>query len=358
MSNDELAPVILGGRYRLVERVGVGGMAVVWCGYDEVLHRRVAVKVVCPELATEQQFLHLLRAEARAAAGLSHPNITSVYDYGEDQSAEGAQPYLVMELLEGATLAAAMRAHPDGLGWRQAVTIAGQVSAGLAAAHARGIVHRDITPNNVMLTPDGAQILDFGISAVTGATDDDDDPMGTPDYVSPERVKGEEITPAADVYVLGVMLYRCLAGTMPWPPATSQRLTDHLYAPPAELPPIDGLPPEIAELCLRCMAKSPDDRPTSAELAAELAADLGLLTVPQTLAAAPTAPDESRTLVLAISAGRVGSSHALMTAQPAPPRYRRRPAAAMLAAATASALAAAIGLVAGVRRGSPSSHGR
>jgi serine/threonine-protein kinase len=145
---------ILGGRYRLVERLGKGGMSVVWRAYDEVLGRAVAVKVLAPSFAADAVSRERIRAEAQAAAVLSHPNITSVYDYGEQVQPDGTRvPYVVMELVHGPTLSRRLASGP--LPWRTALRISAQVAAALAAAHARGLVHRDVKPANVMLTVNG-----------------------------------------------------------------------------------------------------------------------------------------------------------------------------------------------------------
>jgi serine/threonine-protein kinase len=257
----------VGGRYRLVERLGAGGMSVVWRGYDEVLGRQVAVKVLAPSLAADRAFRQRIRTEAQAAARLSHPHITNVYDYGESRGV----PYVVMELVDGVPLAAVTAPMP----WPDAVAICTEVASALAAAHARGVVHRDVTPSNVMLTAVGAKVLDFGISAVVGEQEvgPDGSLLGTPAYIAPERLDGGQVSAAADVYGLGLLLYRCLAGRLPWPGRSpTELLRSHLYAEPAPLPEIDDLPPAVAALCLRCLAKAPEERPTSAEVVEALGA--------------------------------------------------------------------------------------
>ena len=221
---------LLGGRYRLVERLGAGGMSVVWRGYDEVLGRQVAVKVLAARLAGGRAFRHRIRTEAQAAARLLHPNITNVYDYGE----EDAVPYVVMELVDGQSLAERL-GRDESLPWPEAVTACRQVADALAAAHARGVVHRDVTPGNVMLTATGAKVVDFGISALVGDRDIDADGslLGTPAYLAPERLDGGQVSAAADVYALGLLLYRCLAGALPWPASSrTEILRAHLYQEP------------------------------------------------------------------------------------------------------------------------------
>ncbi|MEV4618552.1 serine/threonine-protein kinase [Asanoa sp. NPDC049573] len=283
----------VGGRYRLVERLGAGGMSVVWRGYDEVLGRQVAVKVLAPSLAADRVFRQRIRTEAQAAARLSHPHITNVYDYGESRGA----PYVVMELVDGVPLAAVTTPMP----WADAVAICTEIASALAAAHARGVVHRDVTPSNVMLTAVGAKVLDFGISAVVGEREvgPDGSLLGTPAYIAPERLDGGQVSAAADVYGLGLLLYRCLAGRLPWPGRSStELLRSHLYAEPAPLPEIDGMPPAVAALCMRCLAKAPDERPTSSEVVEALAAAGGYVPRPVSPAPAPGALVTGGTTIL------------------------------------------------------------
>ncbi|GAA1661645.1 serine/threonine-protein kinase [Catellatospora bangladeshensis] len=289
-------PPVLGRRYRLLERIGAGGMAVVWRAYDEVLHRPVAVKMLSPAVGARPDSLRLLRTEALAAASLQHPHITQIYDYGEHVAGQ-PQPYLVMELVEGVTLLQTLRAQPAGLGWPRTARITAETAAALAAAHARGVVHRDVTPANVMLTARGVKVLDFGICTLAGTADADDELVGTIDYIAPERVAGTSaVTPACDVYALGIVLYRCLTGQLPWRETTpTQRLRDHVLEPPRDLPPLPGLPGSVRELYLACLAKKPEDRPTAAEIAAELGERVSLPPVP---APDRTAGDLTRLLAL------------------------------------------------------------
>src|SRR5690606_25522399 len=208
---------LLGGRYRLVDRLGKGGMSVVWRGYDDVLGRPVAVKVLDRRLAPDRMFRHRIRVEAQAAAQPCHPHITTVYDYGETVVDGAPVPYVVMELVNGVPLAA-RRARDRVLRWREAVTVWVQVPTALAAAHSRGAVHRDVTPGDVMLTHGGAKVVDFGISALAGENDvgPEGTLLGTPGYVAPERINGGQVSPATDVYSVGLLLYRMLTGRLPW----------------------------------------------------------------------------------------------------------------------------------------------
>src|SRR3954467_15205346 len=250
-------------------------MSVVWRGFDEVLGRQVAVKVLPPSTSTDPAFRRRLRAEAQAAARLSHPNITNVYDYGEATTVDGEPvPYVVMELIDGESLAAVLARTPR-LPWEHAVRITAEVAAALAAAHARGIVHRDVTPANVMLTQTGAKVVDFGISALIGENDIDPDGslLGTPAYLAPERLEGGQVSPATDVYAVGLLIYRTLIGQLPWDVGTTTALLRaHQYTEPEPLPPVEGLPSVVGALVARCMLKRPADRPSSAELAHVLTA--------------------------------------------------------------------------------------
>ena len=268
---------VLAGRYRLDRRLSTGGMSVVWCAHDEVLGRDVAVKMLSSELAADPHLLHRLQREARAAAGLRHPNIVEVYDYGETRDDDGPlQPYVVMELIDGPSLA--QWQIDGGLPWPTAVAICAQVAAALAAAHARGVVHRDVKPGNVLVTAAGVKLVDFGISATAGEADETDGQvLGTPAYLAPERLDRAPVSAAADVYALGLLLYRTLTGHLPWPAATTKEmLTAHRYQDPAPLPPIPELPPAVTELCLRCLRKRPTDRPDAVDAARVLGEAAGI----------------------------------------------------------------------------------
>jgi serine/threonine-protein kinase len=266
---------VLGGRYQLVNRIGVGGMAEVWRAHDQVLDRTVAVKIMAPALAGtlgEISGVDLVRTEARSAARLAHPNVANVHDFGTSPSPGREVPYIVMELVEGQTLGEHLDAGP--MDWRIGVRICAEVAAALAAAHAEHVVHRDIKPANIMLTPSGAKVLDFGIAAAAGTPDPDPDGpvMGTPAYVAPERFEGLPATPATDIFALGVLLYHCLAGRLPWQADTNTALIHaQRYESPDALPRIDGLPPEVVDLCVSCLHPDPLARPPALVAALQLA---------------------------------------------------------------------------------------
>ncbi|MFD2765539.1 serine/threonine-protein kinase [Micromonospora eburnea] len=272
---------LLGERYRLIEQLGAGGMSVVWRGYDEVLGRQVAIKVLASRLANDRAFRHRIRVEAQAAARLCHPNITNVYDYGESEQVGLTVPYVVMELVDGGPLSGRL-GRGGRLTWREAVTIGAEVASALAAAHARGVVHRDVTPGNVMLTPTGVKVVDFGISALAGESDQGPDGalLGTPAYLAPERLDHGQVSPATDVYAVGLLLYRMLTGRLPWQASTTtQMLRAHMYHDPEPMPPVVGLPGEVEELVRRCLAKRPEDRPATAEVARTLADAAGIAAI-------------------------------------------------------------------------------
>ena len=268
-----MTPTLLGNRYRLGERIAAGGMGAVYRAVDETLGRQVAVKALRRELADDPTFLERFRREARAAAGLSHPGVAGVYDYGE----LGGQPFIVMELVEGETLAERVAAR-GRLPWREAFAIGEQVAAALAAAHAHGLVHRDVKPANILLGRDGrAKVTDFGIAqaAQTATLTRTGMVLGSANYVAPEQAKGGHVGPAADLYSLGCVLFEAVTGETPYRGGNAVAIaTQHVSAPvpdPREHRP--ELPPAAAELITRALQKQPAGRfPSGAAMAAALAA--------------------------------------------------------------------------------------
>jgi serine/threonine protein kinase len=270
---------VLASRYRLVDCLAQGGMAVVWRAVDEVLDRQVAVKVLAAKFAGAPDARARVLAEARAAARLSHPHIGAIHDYGESFTKTGdIVPFVVMELLTGLSLIQRMKQGPVEI--TSALRICAQVASALAAAHAQGLVHRDVKPGNVMLTRDGAKVVDFGLAAAAGDRDNnrpDGLILGTPEYLAPERLSGATVIAASDVYALGLMLYRLLSGKLPWNVATAtQMLKAHTYLEPEPLPQLRGVPPLVVDLIQRCLAKDPWLRPPSKEVAVTLALAAGV----------------------------------------------------------------------------------
>jgi len=263
---------LLAHRYRLIDRVGAGGMSVVWRARDEVLDRLVAVKWLGSELADDELFRDLVRREAWATARIKHPAVAAVYDYGEMTAEDGQSlAYVVMEMLDGQSLADRLRLGP--IPWREAVAICAEVADALATAHEQGVVHRDISPDNVMLTSSGLRVFDFGIAAPIGEPDDDatGSTFGTPAYVAPERLDGRPAQTATDVYSVGVMLFEMLTGAPPFPEDTWDQDAP-LRQREAPRPRVPGVPGAVGRLCQRCLAHDPDERPSAREVADSLAA--------------------------------------------------------------------------------------
>ncbi|MFB7505284.1 protein kinase domain-containing protein [Streptomyces broussonetiae] len=266
----------LGQRYELVEQLGQGGMGTVYRAVDHRLRRTVAVKTLSAELVRQPQFLARFQREAHAAAALNHPGVATVYDVGEDAVDGFAAPYLVMEYVEGRTLAHELRDGP--LPAEQAADVAGQVLEALRHSHGHGIVHRDIKPANVMLTRAGtAKILDFGIakalSEVATRLTGTGVAVGTPAYLAPEQIEGRDTDHRTDLYAVGCLLYELLTGR---PPYTGESpfsvMHQHLVqepVPPSLLRP--GLSPGVDAVVLRALRKRREDRfADAAEMKSEL----------------------------------------------------------------------------------------
>ena len=253
-------PLVL-DRYRLVERLAVGGSAEVWRAHDEQLDRAVAVKRLHPHLLPDAVSRQRLAAEARAAAGLSHPAIVGIYDI----DTTGDWPALVMELVDGESLAARL-ARDGPLPEREAAAIAADIADGLYHAHKRGIVHRDVKPGNVLLDRSGrARLADFGIArslaesaerlTQTGSV------MGTLRYMAPEQLTGGEIGPRTDLYGLGAVLHEALTGEPPFPAGSPVGLVEAQRAGAPTVPAVD---PALAAVVRACLAYDPADRPIHA----------------------------------------------------------------------------------------------
>jgi serine/threonine protein kinase len=264
-----MTAALLGNRYRLGERIAAGGMGSVYRAVDETLGRPVAVKVLRRELADDPTFLERFRREARAAAGVAHPGVADVYDYGE----LGGEPFMVMELVEGETLAERIEAR-GRLPWPEALAIGEQVARALAAAGAHGVVHRDVKPANILLGADGrAKVTDFGIAkaAASATLTGTGMVLGSANYVAPEQAQGNGVGPAADQYSLGCVLFEAVTGEPPYRGGSAVAIaTQHVSAPvpdPRERRP--DLPAAVAELIRRAMSKSPGARFASAAAMAD-----------------------------------------------------------------------------------------
>ncbi|WP_444962025.1 protein kinase domain-containing protein [Nocardiopsis sp. M1B1] len=265
----DLTGTVLSDRYRLEEQVGSGGMGTVWKATDTLLNRPVAVKLLHPSQMAEPTARERFRTEGRITAGLSHPGIAQVYDYGE----ENGRAFLIMELVVGEPLSQVLR-EQGHLSADQTLDFVYQAAKALAAAHARGVVHRDIKPGNLLVTPDGQlKLTDFGIArgdmsvtlTQTGMV------MGTAQYISPEQASGRPATSSSDLYALGVVAYECLAGTPPFTGDTPVALAlAHTREEPPELP--EDVPDDVDHLVSSLLLKEPEDRPASASEVAHTAA--------------------------------------------------------------------------------------
>ncbi|WP_188189299.1 serine/threonine-protein kinase [Nonomuraea sp. SYSU D8015] len=264
---------MLARRYLLLDPLARGGMSVIWRAFDQSLHRMIAVKVLTASLHADQGERVSVRSEARAAARFIHPDSIEIYDYGETVTTSGGvAAYVVMPLLDGTPLAERIEAGP--LPWTEAASIALRLARVLMAGHARGLVHRDVTAENVLLTADGPKLLDFGIAAWAGDPEDD---RGTPPYVAPERLLGAPTHPAVDVYALGVLLHTMLTGRRPYPETTWEEIEAARRTSPP--PRVQGVPHAVASLCQRCLAHRPEERPTAADVVAELTSALSAATL-------------------------------------------------------------------------------
>jgi serine/threonine-protein kinase len=265
---------LLGGRYRLLREIARGGMASVWEAEDTLLGRRVALKRLHSQLVGDPEFLERFRGEARAAAGLAHPNIVPIYDVSSGR--EGGAPYLVMELVRGESLKDRIR-RVGRLGDLEARQIGAAIASALDYAHQQGLVHRDVKSPNVLIGEDGrVRLTDFGIAQAlatssgltrTGAV------MGSVHYLAPELARGQPATPQADVYSLGVVLYEMVTGRVPFSGDTELAVAlAHVEQPPPSPRALNAsLAPELEAVILRAMAKSPAARfPTAGALAAAL----------------------------------------------------------------------------------------
>lgn len=283
-------PTVLLRRYELGQLLGRGGMAEVYNGTDLVLGRRVAIKLLSWASDQDRERAERLRTEASAAASLNHPNVVAVHDIGSSRDVV----FVVMEYLEGETLRDLLKQRRF-LPAESAAVIAAQVCSALEAAHQRGLVHRDITPANIMVCDDGAvKVMDFGIARVTGEAFRTTAGLvlGTPAYMSPEQAQSRTIDGRSDLYSLGCCLYQMLTGRPPFvgsdPVAVAYQHVKEHPPPPREVNP--AVPAELETTVLRAMAKRPDDRYlAAAEMRADLEA-IGATDTPRLIPPARTLP--------------------------------------------------------------------
>ena len=327
---DPLEGHTLDDKYRLEERLGIGGMGTVYRARHLLIDRGVAVKVLSPRFVEDEAAQMRFRREAKAAGRLQHANAVAVTDFG--QTADG-YVYIVMELLEGRTLRDVL-AKEAPLDTARAVALMLQTAAAVAAAHEAGIIHRDLKPANIFVVqnsevPAVVKVLDFGIAKLAAEHLDDDDPktltligamIGTPRYMSPEQCDGVELTPAADVYSLGVILYEMLSGVVPFsgstPLAIAMKHASEAPRPPREF--VSSIPAPLEEVILHALEKRPEDRPANAaEFRRELLAtaerlglEHGALTTAPDLDALRNAGTESPSGRLVIDLSRLRENRA------------------------------------------------
>ncbi len=266
-----MASRILSGRYELLEKIGDGGMAVVYKGKDKLLNRFVAVKILRPEFTKDATFVENFKRESQAAAGLSHPNIVGVYDVGR----EGNINYIVMELIEGDTLNKIIEREAP-MDYRKVIDISKQVASALRTAHKNKIIHRDVKPHNIMVTNDGVvKLADFGIArAINDATlSTGSKIVGSVHYFSPEQARGNYVDERSDIYSLGIVMYEMLTGKVPFdgdnPVTVALKHINEEITPPRELVP--SIPPALERCVMKATSKFQTNRYASAD---ELIQDL------------------------------------------------------------------------------------
>jgi serine/threonine-protein kinase len=312
---DTLIGSVFDGRYRIVRKLGAGGMANVYLAEDQELGRRVAIKILNDKHANDDQFIERFRREAKNAAGLSHPSIVSIYDRGE---AEGTY-YIAMEFLDGRTLKELIISRgPTPI--RIAIDYTRQILAAIGFAHRNGIVHRDIKPHNVVVDAEGRlKVTDFGI-ARSGASQmtEAGSIIGTAQYLSPEQARGAPVDQRSDLYSVGIVLYEMLTGRVPFtgdtPLEIAMRHLSAIPTPPSELR--SDVPPDLDLVVLRALAKDPEDRYQSAE---EMAADLARV------AAGASVTDETADAATAVLAGAGIAAAPTGVVRPRPPIPRPMP---------------------------------
>ena len=263
---DQYIGKMLDNRYEILECIGVGGMAVVYKSRDHRLNRLVAVKILKPELAEDADFRRRFHDESQAVAMLSNINIVSVYDVSHSDGLD----YIVMELIEGMTLKQYMQKRGTPLNWREAIHFITQILRALGHAHSRGIVHRDIKPQNILVLRDGSvKVADFGIARVTSAAQATltQEALGSVHYISPEQAKGSRVDGRSDLYSAGVVLYEMLTGRLPFegetPVFVAIQHINSIPISPRELNP--DIPPRLEAITMKAMAPDPDQRYASAE---------------------------------------------------------------------------------------------
>ena len=315
----------LSGRYRLQRLIATGGMGQVWEAVDSRLGRRVAVKVLKQEYSSDPEFIERFRAEARTVAMLNHPGIAAVHDYGEtEMDGEGRTAYLVMELVNGEPLNSVIK-RTGRLSLRHALDMLEQTGRALQVAHAAGLVHRDVKPGNILITPTGqVKLTDFGIAKAVDAAPVTQTGMvmGTAQYIAPEQALGEDATAASDVYSLGVVGYEAVSGKRPFTGEGALTVAmKHIKETPAPLP--ADLPPNVRELIEITLVKNPGMRYSTGGQFADAVAAVRSGRRPPRPNAAPTIKATPAAIPGTAVAKRAPAElRPVTTARPTPPRPR------------------------------------
>lgn len=254
-----MADKVLGGRYTVLDKIGIGGMATVYRGMDNVLGRQVAIKTMLPQYAADPSFAARFKQEAQAAAALQSPYIVGIYDWGKDDDTY----YIVMEYLRGTDLKSGIRKH-GALDCRKVAQIGSQICQALSVAHKHDIIHRDIKPQNIMVQPDGnIKVMDFGIArAKNSHLTQDNSVLGTAHYVSPEQTQGKELGPTSDLYSLGIVMYEAATGKVPFDGddaiSVALKQVNEQPVPPSQINP--NVDATLEGIILKCMQKNPANR--------------------------------------------------------------------------------------------------
>ncbi len=345
---------VLGGRYQVLDKIGIGGMASVYRGMDQTLKRSVAIKIMLEQYANDPSFAARFKQEAQAAAALSSPYIVNVYDWGKD----GDTYYIVMELLRGTDLKTGLKNH-GALEPRKVAQIASQICQALTVAHRHDIIHRDIKPQNIMVQPDGnIKVMDFGIARARNShLTATNSVLGTAHYVSPEQTQGKELGPTSDIYSLGIVMYEAATGKVPFDGddaiSVALKQVNEAPVPPSQLnPKVDA---NLEAIILKCMAKDPSDRFQSAEELRRALADylagrpmpIGMGEATQFVPASPTvrntvAPGPATQRINRPADARLSTGNAY--GDPQPPQPSRQGHRGLIAAVIIAILAVA-GLV-------------
>jgi serine/threonine-protein kinase len=262
-----MTSALIGGRYELLETIGEGGFAVTWRAWDTRLERAVALKILRPQYARDERFVFRFVREARAAASVSHPNVVRLYDFGQDPDIV----FIAMQYVQGQTLRDLLRRFPGGMPESDVIKVIAPVLRGLSAVHEAGIVHRDVKPDNVLIDRDGEVLItDFGIALLADSPrlTEASSTFGTAAYMAPEQGRGDPVTPATDIYAIGVVLFELLTGRLPFiadnPVAMMMAHQNQSPPFPSQYVP-GGVSPSVQSATMRALAKRPEDRFPSAE---------------------------------------------------------------------------------------------